>query len=761
MSRVTDALRRAGHHDEQPEIRTGDMPFAGGDDAPVAGAEDPAHVIASPEIATTRASASVNPAPYAEAIAVQNTHAVPLRPPVAPAEDVKIAEIARVLLRRSWVIGAVTVVAVAGAVIYNFITTPIYQARARVVIEPEAGQVVPFQGIGNDPSRDDYLLTQLEVLGSRALAQTTLDRLKQLPKEPNRQSAQIDIFQGNLSIAPVPSDRGLSRVVNIFYRGTNPQVAARMANALAQTYVDRNIEARKSVSREATGLLNQRLKELRQEVTSTEGALQQYREQRDGVSLENDQNVVVQKLAQLNAAYTSARAERVQKEALYLQLTAMEQRNVPLDTFPSIVGNTFIQGLKADLAGLQRERVQQTERLGDLHPDMIKINTAIDGAQRRLTAEMAKVVEGIKNDYEGAKAGEQALAASLAAQEQEVLAQNKRAIGYRALTRDNASTQQLFATLQQRVKEMEVSGELQSNNIRILELAEVPKLPIWPRTRLNVALALFGGAFLGIMLVVGMQYLTPKIVDPEHIAQSLGLRLIGVAPRVSRPDAALSDLTNVPVPFQEAIRGIRAQIFLSSGPVSIRTLAITSANPGEGKTSIAGSLAVAIARTGRRVLLVDADMRRSQLDRLFNVGSSPGLSNIMAGDAPPSEALTQSTVQGLFILPSGTRVESPGDLLDHERFQRLIQSFEQVFDLVIVDCPPVTVAADATIVANAVTSVLFVVGSGTTSPEAARGALERLMSVQARVVGVVLNKSNSETHADYYYGYEATEERTA
>ncbi len=529
------------------------MPFAGGDDAPVGGAEDPAHVIASPEIATTPASAAVNPVPYPEAT---------LRAPVEPTEDIGILEIARVVLRGSPVIGALVVVAVAAAAIYNSMATRYYQARARIVIDPEAGQVVPFQNIGNDPSRDDYLFTQLEVLRSRALAQAALERLQRLP---GGQSAQMDMRGGALSVALALSERGMSRVVDIFFTSTNPQVAARIANAVAETYVNRNIEGRKSVNREATNLLNQRLKELRQEVTSTEGALQQYREQRDGVSLENDQNIVVQKLGQLNAAYTSARAERVQKEALYQQLTAMEQAGAPLDTFPSIVSNTFIQGLKADLAGLQRERLQRSERLGDLHPDMIQINTAIDTAQRRLSAEMAKVVEGIRNDYVGAKAGEEALAASLAAQEREVLAQNKRAIGYRALTRDATSTQQMFATLQQRVKEMEVSGELQSNNIRILELAEVPTSPVWPRAQLNLVLALFGSTFVGIVLVVGMQYLKPKIVDPEHIAQSLGLRLIGVAPRVSNPNAALSNLTSVPVPFQEAVRGIRTQIFLSSG----------------------------------------------------------------------------------------------------------------------------------------------------------------------------------------------------
>jgi succinoglycan biosynthesis transport protein ExoP len=302
---------------------------------------------------------------------------------------------------------------------------------------------------------------------------------------------------------------------------------------------------------------------------------------------------------------------------------------------------------------------------------------------------------------------------------------------------------------------------LQSNNIRILDLAEVPNFPVWPRKRLNLAIAFFGSGFIAVVLVVGIQYLSPKMAEPDQIARALGLPLIGIAPRVSNPDDALGDLANVPVPFEEALRSIRTRILLSSSTASTRTLAVTSTNPGEGKTVIAGSLAVSIARAGRRVLLVDADMRRPQLDQLFDIRRSPGLAEIMAGEVAPSEALIQSSVEGLFVLPAGVAVDSPSDLLDHERFNALMQSFRQVFDLVVVDCPPAMVAADAAIVANAVMSVLFVVGAGTTTPEVARLAVERLMSVQARMIGVVLNKTNLETPSEYYYGYEAADERTA
>jgi capsular exopolysaccharide synthesis family protein len=754
-------MRRLGqYHDEQPEIRTDDMPFEGSSDT--TDAESPVQSVRIPAIATAAVLTALDQVqvPSPQSIELQNALTVPVQTRREPDADVQLMEVIRVLYRRRWVICAIVLAAVAAAEVYNLTATRVYQAQARVLIEPEAGQVVPFQGVGSDPSRDDYLLTQLEVLRSRALAQKTLEALQLFPKDPARQSDAIGVFAGSLSITPTQSTSGTARVVNIIYHSPDPQVAARRANTLAQTYVDQNLEARRSSSREANSWLSQRLSELRENVKTTEGALQTYREQANAVGLEDGQNILSQKLAQVNSAYTSARTERLGKEALYRQLVAMEQSGAPLDTFPTIVGNTFIQGLKADLASLQRERLQLAERLGDLHPEMIKIDTAIDTAQQRLNAEMAKVVEGIKNDYKGAQATEQALASALETQRREVLAQNRTAIGYRALTRDAASTQQMFDTLQQRVKETEIASELQSNNIRILDLAPVPEFPFLPRTSLNRIAGFIGGTFIAIVLVVGVHFLSPRIADPEQIAHSLGLPLIGVAPRVSELGDARSVFSDLPAPFQEAIRNIRTQVFLSPSTVGTRTFAVTSTIPGEGKTVIAASLAVAIAKAGRRVLIIDADLRRPQLDQIFDIRRSPGLSNIMAGGVAPSEALIQSSVGGLFVLPAGSDMDDRGDLLDPERFNHLIQSFRQVFDLVIIDSPPVMAVADAAIVANAAMSVLLVVGAGMTSTEVARSAVDRLTSVQARVVGVVLNKAELERRSEYQ-GYYAAGERTA
>ena len=546
---------------------------------------------------------------------------------------------------------------------------------------------------------------------------------------------------------------GESRVINVTFRSADPQLAARIPNGLTKAYVDQNIEARRQGSREASRWLNERLSELRGEVTSREGALQQYRERSDAVSLDDRQNIVVQKLAQLNTAVTTARAERLDKEALYRQLVAIQTSGVPLDTFPAILGNGFIQGLKAELAALQREKGQLSEQLGDLHPDMIKVNGSIEAAERRLNGEMAKVVETVKNDYKAAQTREEGLRAALEDQKREVLQLNQKSIGYNALQRDATSTQQIFESVLQRVKETDISGQLQTNNARILDAAEVPRRPVWPRAQLNLILALLGGGLVGIGLAVSVESLNPRIASRYDIEQTLGLPLLGMVPQVGVLKKGLRAVEGLPSEFQEALRGVRTRILLSPIGAATRTLAVTSTSPGEGKTMLASSLAASMAMAGRRVLLVDADMRRPQLHRIHDVPTSPGLSNILTGEVKALEAVRETTVGGLFIVPAGDEVGNPSELLDSDSLTSLLEGFSQRFDLIVLDCPPVMAVADAAIVANAASSVLFVIGSGTTHRDVAQMAIERLISVQAKLVGVVLNKAKLDRRSDYNYPY--------
>ena len=366
--------------------------------------------------------------------------------------------------------------------------------------------------------------------------------------------------------------------------------------------------------------------ELRREVDASEGALQQYREQKDSVSLGDQQNIVVQKLAQLNAAVTTARTERVDK-ADPLSSSSSRCRRAAPHSIPSrrFSANPFIQGLKGELAALQRERRQLAERLGDLHPEMIRVNTAIANAERRLNEEMAKVVEGVQNEYRAAQANEQGLTAALEEQKREVLELSQKSIAYGALQRDAASTQQMFEAVRQRVKETELSGELQSNNAKILDAAEVPRAPIWPRRQLNLIIALLGRR-------LRRSWPRARSGVPESTHCQAGRHRRRARPATARsgaPDPWVEESTchpsaPCPSPTRKRSGSFGHRIFLSPIAAAARSMAVTSTNPGEGKTMVASNLAVSMAMAGRRVLLIDADLRRPQLHRIFNVAQVTG-----------------------------------------------------------------------------------------------------------------------------------------
>jgi polysaccharide biosynthesis transport protein len=737
MNRVSDAMRRAGMlSDEQTAAPGDDTPFRAGEDP----ADDSEFYVAAEGPASEGPNWQRGSTHSVKALVKRNA-VIPIElPRRARGDDLQIIDLIRMLNRSRWLMAAVVAASVAAALAYNRLATPFYEARARVLVEPNSQDVTPFRVSTEDQGRVDYFVTQFEVLRSRSLARTTLERLHLLNADPAIQSSQVNQFLANLTVLPVRSDMGESRVISLTMQSTDPERAVRFVNGLAQAYVEQNLDTRRQGSHDAAESLNQRLAELRRAANTSEEALQRYREKKDSVALGDQQNIVVQKLAQLNASATSARMERLDKQAVYQQLMAIQQSGSPLDTFSPILTNSFIQGLKAELAALRKERVQLAERLGNLHPDIIKVDTAIANAERRLNDEMVKIVEGIRNDYEAAQDKERKITNALEEQKREVLSLNQKSIEFGQLQRDAVSTQQMFDAVRQRVKETDLAGDLQSNNARILDAAEMPRRPVWPRAELNLLIAFMAGGFLAVGLAFGVEYANPHIAGANDVVQTLGLPLLGVAPKVPSWKNRPVSLDTLPPAFQEALRSIRTRIFLS--PIAAtRSMAVTSSIAGEGKTIVSSNLAVSLARSGRRVLLVDADLRRPQLHSMFNLPRSPGLSEVLMGTVKVSAALVELPVPGLFVLPAGVSVASPTDLLDNERLRVLIEGFSQFFDIVVLDSPPVMAVADAAIIANAASSVLFVVGSGTTSRTTAQVAIDRLTAVQAQVVGVVLNKA--------------------
>jgi polysaccharide biosynthesis transport protein len=679
--------------------------------------------------------------------------------------------------------------------LYTFTTIPQYDAVAQLLIESENPNVVKFEEVlQQNKETDDYYQTQYRILQSRLLARRTIETEKLwehpqllpppapqgiqlnpiywvklglksvrslfpsnkpvLPPDASETAAQsgmIDAFLGNLTITPVRN----SRLVDVKYRSSDPQFAMRIANALSEQYIEQNLEFKFLATQQATQFLNQRMTEQRRALEQNEMALQKYREQTDSVSLEDRQNIVVQRLADLNAAVTKARTERIQKEAAWNQIRAIQTDRAALDTHPLVLTNTFIQQLKGEVAQLQQNQAQLGERLGEKHPEMVKVKSALTNAEAKLQGELAKVVQSIRNDYESALAQERSLSAALEQQKNEALTLNRQSIQYGVLQRDATSSRQLFEGLLQRSKETGIEGELRTSNIRVVDKAELPQSPATPRTMNNIALSLLSGLLLGIGLAFFFDYLDNRIKSPEEIKTHLGIPFLGLVPALRNSEVPGSPLVSngVTRQFGEAFRTIRTNVLFSSAQEGCRSVVVTSTLPGEGKSIVASNLALSLAMAGQRALLIDGDMRRPKVHMLFGLSQEPGLSNVIVGSAQASETLKRTTVPNLWIMVAGKQPPNPAELLGSRRFKDLMTSLTPHFDWIVIDSPPVMAVTDASIVSHLVHGVVFVVGCEMTGRTAARTALDQLDSAKAKYLGAVLNRVDLRRHSYYYSHY--------
>ena len=703
----------------------------------------------------------------------------------------------RVLYKRRWMVASVFLTVMVAVAVYTFTTTPIFEARTRLLIENDPN-VVSFEGVlDEEQAQPDYYTTQYNILRSRALARKTIDaldawdhprlapqrgilagisaglssltgrvtgvsadavppaeledELANLPETP-AQSAVIDAFLRRVSVSPVRN----SRLVDVTFASPSAAFSTRVVNTLADTYLRENLEHRLGASRDANDWLTARLEEQRKELEAAEARLQEYREQNNALSLQDSQDIVTQKLTALNTEVTTARTERLRQESLYKQL--QEARNQPglLDSFPAILNNQLIQQQKIELAGLNQKKAQLAETFGDRHPEMVAINSAIDMAQAKLDAEIEKVVAAVTAEYQAAVTQENTLVAALAAQEQEVQGLNGMAVEYGVLERNAQSARQLYDNLLQRAQETGVAGELRTTGIRVVDPAAEPREPARPRKALNLALGFIVALIGSVGLAFLFEYFDNRVKTPEEMESVLGITSLAMLPAVSTASTTGGDpLMTGPVPagFSEALRVLRTNLLFARADPHMRSVMITSTGVGEGKSVVAGNLAIAIAQTGQRVLFIDADLRRPRAHTLFQETQEPGLSNLLVGTATSEESVRATNVEGLVLLPAGHIPPNPAELLGSSRFRSLLESAGQQFDWVIIDSPPIMPVTDAAVVGNLVSGVLFVVHSEKTSRHAAAQAIGQLARANARIIGGVLNRVDLQRNPYYYSAY--------
>lgn len=703
----------------------------------------------------------------------------------------------RVLYKRRWTaVTAFLLVGLTGA-IWSFTSEPVYEARVRVLVETARLNLVNIEDV---VEQQETAETQQAILQSRWLARKTLESLEELPvprslvsappaagsddglegsiwsaviepisllfgwrsprpalplelNSPERlaEAARIDGFLAGLVV--VPPVKG---ILEIKYRSSDPVRAATLANTHARQYIEQNLELRFAAIREVTDWLSDRLGEQRQKVNVAEEALQRFREANGLVRIGELEQPLVAKVNELTTALTRAAAARFEKESIVNQLKAVRPDLDTVLRMPQLLADPVVQNLRLELTNLQRERAELSANLTERHPDMARLGSEIRSTQAKLQIEIDRVIESLRADVATARAAETRLQAVLDEQKRTALVQNEKILEASILEREAESSRQIYDMLLQRARETNIAKEIRPTESRILDAAEIPRTPIGPNHRRDVTRSLLLGLGLALALVFGFEHLDNRIKLPDEIRTHLGLPFLGLLPEVrSRSHSTAGPFMangGVAPDFVEAVRSLRTNVLFSFTRDGLRSVLVTSAGPAEGKTVVAANLAVALAQSGARVLLIDADLRRPALHQLFKRKREPGLTNLLVGNAKATDAVRGASVPNLWLLPAGHKAPNPPELLGSGAFKKLLAGLESHFQWVIVDTPPVLPVTDACVTAALAQGVLFVVGAERVGHPAARRAIEQLDAVGAHIIGAVLSRADLERNG-YYYRY--------
>lgn len=700
-------------------------------------------------------------------------------------KEVNLRDYWPVLFKHRWVVITSFLVVVTAVSIYSLTMIPVYRATTQVLIEKNNPNVLSVQElVVMDPAGTDFYQTQYKILESRSLAQDVIKRLdlaqhpefkgkeKKLENAtlseassipgpaPVDDSAFVNTFLSKLKIDPIRN----SRLVNISFASTDPQLAAQMANALAQAYIDWNLGLRLKTQQNMSNFLDEQVKEARRKLDANEQALQQYREKygvavlsaKGGKASEGEQDISRLKLIQINGQLVEASKNRIEAEIQYNN--ALEALKDPrkAESLPEVISNSAILAIKDQEVRLLRDRADKSEKFGPKHPIMFSLAQEIENLEKKKLQEISNIVDAMRTRYEVTLNQERSLQKALLRSQDETISRDKIAIQYQVLQQETESNRTLYDMLLKRLKETNVSEENRTVNIHVVDLAVAPKAPFEPRVKRNIFLAIAVGLSLGVGLAFFIEHMDNTVKTPDDLKKYFNLPYLGPVHhfKIEKPDLPQSDLIMLSDPkssASESYRGIRTGILFSTSAGSPRSLLITSADAKEGKTITCSNLAIAMAQSGQKILMLDCDMHRPRFHKIFSLGNDRGLSNILVGDRDWREVKAPTSIPNLEIITSGPIPPNPADLIGSERMRALIKETTQAYDCILFDSAPVGAVTDPVILSRFVEGVVLVVKVGQTARERVSNSVRLLRDVQARVLGAVLNDINIGKNGYYYY----------
>lgn len=701
--------------------------------------------------------------------------------------------------RKGVLLSSIVLITLATAVAV-FQLTPRYTASAKLILDTRETNVVEIEQVLGGLEGDSAAMeSERQVLVARGLARKVVEKLdllkvpefntslkppsflsqmnpltvlpeswrralrrssgnEQSITEEERQERLVQSGVDRLLAALEVEPEGKSRVLTVSATSEDPRLAQKIANTLVDFYLADQVETKLAATRDAAAWLNEHVEELRDQVEASESAVEEYRNQ-VGLTKGKDVGMASQQVSEINTQLILARAKSAEASARLRQVERLRKSPAGVGSAAEVLASPLIQRLREQEAQIERRAAEMATEFGPKHPKMININAEILDLRAKIESEVDRVVAGLRNELDVARTRERLLERNLNELRTEVSELDSAQIRLRALEREAAANRALFSTFLERLKETSQQPELQKPDARIISRASTPASPSFPKTRPFIAMGFLSSLIIGIVLIFVIENFDPGFRSSEQIEQLLGSRTLTLSPLLTGWKALRTPpqeyvISKPASAYSESLRTLYTGLMLTDKDDRPRAILVASSLPREGKTTLAASLARLMALSGKKVLLVDADIRGRQLAASLGLKNRPGLADLLMakGDVPPKKVIQADTKTSLDFISAGSRASSPPDLFASARMKRIFASLREEYELIVVDSPPILAVSDARILARLTDRALFLIQWAATRREVARMALKSFQQSGADIAGVVLTKVNVRKHAQYGYG---------
>lgn len=716
-------------------------------------------------------------------------------------DDVSILRYLDVVLRRKKVIIAFFAIVVVTALIGTFLSDPLYRATAKIEISLDNQRIVNFdQVVELESQSKEFYETQYLLLKSKSLAKDVAENLNlaehpefsgsnkkpgpisqvingikgiisgtvngikglivksdqdDIPLDPRlsqqrKEDSLASKFVSRISVDPI----GKSRLVSLSFEAHDRQLAADAANGLADGFIDWLLDRKVDATKKGRDFLKKQLSQSQVNLESSEEDLNKFAKENDIVSLDENMNIIYHTFTTLNEALADAQTIRLEKESLHNHV-----KNGNIESLPVIINDSYIQGLKAKHATAKAEYSRMSATFKSEYPALKELGAQVASLETKITEAESNVASSIESDYKAAVQKERTIQAKYDEQKALALDLNERSVQYNILKREVDSNKSIYESLLQRLKETEVASAITASHIQVVDYASVPLSPFEPNLKLNLLFAGFIGIFGGVCFAFFLEYLDNTVRTPEEVRDKLRLPLLGGIYELEKTEREMlpvekSFLLDPRSHIAEAFRTIRTSIMLSTPGNPPQTILVTSCFPSEGKTTVSINLASSFAQAGNKVILLEADLRRPRIGGILNTNANGnGLSSYLTGNAALEEVIKPSDLPNLSVLSVGALPANPSELLGSEQMRDLIEKLRDQYEYIIVDGPPSLGFVDSHLLSNIVDGVAVVVRAGSTPRKSVRELIDKLYSIRANFLGVIINGIELNQSGYYYKSY--------